>query len=87
MKHFTRLALAACAVGALGLVASTAAEARCSRASAKGFGITQDMARDMAKMNLDAGIAAKGQKSGGRTHYKCSGPMIMSECTATRRAC
>jgi hypothetical protein len=38
-------------------------------------------------MNLDAAAAEKGQKARGRTSYKCSGSMLMSECMATRRAC
>jgi hypothetical protein len=42
------------------------------------------MAREMAKMNLDAAITAAGQKPRGRVHYRCSGPF---ECSAARRAC
>jgi hypothetical protein len=86
MRMLSRLAIGACALAAMTLVVGTPAEARCSRASAMGFGVTQAMAMDFARMNLDAGIAAKGQKARGRVHYKCTGPLL-SECRASRRAC
>ena len=81
-----RVALGACALVGV-VLACTEAEAACARASAIGFGLAKEMAMAMAKMDLDAAIAAKGQKARGRTSYKCSGPMLMSECMATRRAC
>lgn len=63
---------------------SSAADARCTRASASGVGLGEAMAKEMAKMNLDAGLAAKKQKARGKVSYKCSGPF---ECKATVRAC
>jgi hypothetical protein len=86
MRALFRVAVGACALVGV-VLAGMQAEAACSRASATGFGLAKEMAMEMAKMNLDAAIAAKGQKASGRTSYKCSGPMLMSECTATRRAC
>jgi hypothetical protein len=84
MKATFRITLGACAVAAVALMAAAPADARCSRASAMGFGLGPEMSKNMAKMNLDAGIAAKGQKAKGKIAYKCSGPF---ECKASRRAC
>jgi hypothetical protein len=86
MRKMSRIVLGAAAVAAVALAGGTAAEARCTRASATGVGLGPEMAKEMAKMNLDAGISAKGRKARGRTHYTCTGP-FMSECTASRRAC
>ena len=44
------------------------------------------MAKDMAKMNLAAGLEEKKMKAKGKVSYKCSGP-FMSECKASQRAC
>jgi hypothetical protein len=54
--------------------------------SASAVGLGPEIARELAKFNVDAAIAAKGMKARGRTHYKCTMP-FMTECTATRRAC
>ncbi len=86
MPGMFRVALGAVALAAIALTA-TPAEAKCSRASATGFGLAKDMAMEMAKMNLDAAIMASGQKARGRVSYKCTGPMLMAECSASRRAC
>jgi hypothetical protein len=86
MQRMFRMAFAATAVGALALLSGTPADARCSRMSASAVGLGPELAKDFAKMNVDAAITAKGMKPRGRTHYNCTGP-FMSECTATRRAC
>lgn len=86
MKKVLGIVLGGCAVAALALFASVPADAKCSRASAMGYGVGPEMARDMAKMNLAAGISAKGMKAKGKVAYKCSMP-LMSECKAVQRAC
>jgi hypothetical protein len=45
------------------------------------------MAMEMAKVNLDVAISTAGQKAKGRVDVRCSGPMLLAECKATRRAC
>jgi hypothetical protein len=56
------------------------------RASAMGVGLYKEMAMDMAKMNLESGLAMKGQKIRGKVSYHCTGPMN-AECRARARAC
>lgn len=86
MKKSVRIALGACAVVAFAFAAGTQAQAKCTKASATGGGLGPEMAREMAKMNLDMAIAAKSMKARGKVSYKCSMP-FMSECVASRRAC
>ena len=86
MNRMYGLVLGGCALGALVLVGATPADARCSRVSASGVGLTRAMAMDMAKISVDTEIAFKGKKAAGRVHYACSMP-VMTECKATRRAC
>jgi hypothetical protein len=76
-------------VAGFALVAGTDAQARCSRVSAQGQGLTKELARDMAKMNLDMAVAVKGAKSTGAVAYKCGAPgmLMLTSCTAQRRAC
>ena len=85
MKTTVRI-LGACTIAAFALVAGTPAQAKCTMASATGGGLGPEMAKEMAKMNLDMAIAAKGAKARGKVSYKCGMPFL-SECTATRRAC
>jgi hypothetical protein len=86
MRGLLRVALGASALAAAALI-GTQAEAKCTRVSATGFGIAKEMAMEMAKMNLEMAVSLSGQKAKGRTAYKCTGPMLLSECKATRRAC
>jgi hypothetical protein len=86
MTRMSRIGLGAAAIALMAIAGGTPADARCSRVSASGLGLGPEIAKEMAKMNLDTSIAAKGMKARGRTHYRCTGP-FMSECTATRRAC
>lgn len=86
MKRISGIVLGACAIAVLALIASTSADARCTRASAMGYGLGPEMAKDMAKMNLEAGISAKGMKAKGKVSYKCTMP-VTTECKATQRAC
>jgi hypothetical protein len=86
MKRISGIVLGGCAVAALVLIGSTSADARCTRASAMGYGLGPEMAKEMAKMNLDAGVASKGMKARGRVAYKCTMP-VMTECKAVQRAC
>jgi hypothetical protein len=81
-----RLLPMAFGVAALALLTGTPADAKCTRMSASAVGLGPEIARELAKFNVDAAIAAKGMKARGRTHYKCTMP-FMTECTATRRAC
>ncbi len=86
MNKMYGLVLGGCALGALALAGATPADARCSRVSASGVGLTRVMAMDMAKISVDSEIAFRGKKAAGRVHYKCTQP-VMTECRATRRAC
>lgn len=86
MRGLLRVALGVSSLAAVALI-GTQAEAKCSRMSATGFGIAKEMAMEMAKMNLDVAISTAGQKAKGRVDYKCSGPVLLAECKASRRAC
>jgi hypothetical protein len=81
-----RVALGVTSLAAVALI-GTQAEAKCARASAYGLGVGKEMALEMAKMNLELAISLSGQKAKGRVHHKCSGPELLSECKASRRAC
>jgi hypothetical protein len=86
MQRIVRIALGAAVIGGTVLLAGAPAEARCRHVSAVGVGLGPEIAKEMAKMNLETEIAFKGRKAAGRTHVKCYGP-LMSECRATRRTC
>lgn len=88
MKNMDKLLVGACAAGFV-LVAGTDAEAACSRVSAKGEGLTKELAQEMAKLNLNFAIAGKGAKAAGKVSYKCGGPgmLLLTSCTAKQRAC
>ena len=89
MKTVLRLAVGACAIGALMLASGTGAEARCNRVVVKGEGITPEIAREVAKMNLEFAVMDKKAKASGPVAFKCgnSGPLMFSSCTARQRAC
>jgi hypothetical protein len=86
MRGLLRMALGVCSLAAVALI-GTQAEAKCARTSAAGFGIAKELAMEMAKMNLEIAISTAGQKARGKVGYKCTGPMLLSECTASQRAC
>jgi len=86
MKRLLGIALGGCALAALALLSGAPAEAKCGKASASGVGIGPEMAKEMAKMNLAAGLEEKKMKAKGKVSYSCSGP-FMSECKASQRAC
>jgi hypothetical protein len=86
MKTLFGIALGGCALAALVLASGGPAEAKCGKASASGVGLGPEMAKEMAKMNLAAGLDEKKMKAKGKVSYKCSGP-FMSECKASQRAC
>ena len=81
MKSLLGIALGGCA---LALLAVSPADAKCGMTSASGVGLGEEMAKEMAKMNLQAGIADKKMKAKGKVSYKCAGPF---ECKASQRAC
>lgn len=87
MRGFIRVGLGVAALAAIAL-AGTQAEAKCARTSASGFGVAKELAKEMAKMNLEIAISTAGQKAKGRIGYKCTGPpVLLSECTASQLAC
>jgi lauroyl/myristoyl acyltransferase len=86
MQKLMQVALGVGALLGLALATSAPAAAKCTRAHATGAGITQDMAREMAKMNLDMAVSVKGEKAHGKVHYKCTGDLF-AECHARRRVC
>lgn len=86
MRGLVRVGLGVAALAAATLI-GTQAEAKCARMSASGFGVAKELAMEMAKMNLEIAISTSGQKAKGKTDYKCTGPVLLSECTASRRAC
>jgi hypothetical protein len=86
MKTLFGIALGGCALAALVLFTGAPAEAKCGKASASGVGLGPEMAKEMAKMNLAAGLQDKKMKARGKVSYSCSGP-FMSECKASQRAC
>lgn len=89
MKTTHRLIVGACAVAGFALVVGTDVQAACSRVSAQGEAVTKEIARDVAKINLDFAVSAKGAKSAGKVAYKCGapGPLLWTSCTAKQRAC
>ena len=89
MRTMQKFLVGACAAAALVMASGTDVEAACSRVVVKGEGLTKEIARDMAKMNLEFAAAAKGAKVAGKAAYKCgtSGPMMFASCTARQRAC
>ena len=89
MRTVQKLVVGTCAVVALALASGTGAEAACSRVVVKGEGLTKEIARDVAKMNLEFAVTSKGAKSAGKVAYTCgtSGPLMLNSCTAKQRAC
>jgi len=86
MRGMVRVALVASALAAVALV-GTQAQAKCGRVNAEGFGVAKELAMEMAKMNLEIAISLSGQKARGPVHSRCTGPMLLSECKVSRRAC
>ena len=86
MKKFVQFGIAALAVGAFALISGTGAEAKCMKKSAVGAGISQDLAKGVAKVALDTEIAFANAKGKGRTAYKCKGDLF-AECRASQLAC
>jgi hypothetical protein len=84
-----RLVVGAFAVAGFALVAGPAAQAACGRVSAQGEGLTKEIAQEVAKMNLEFAVVAKGAKAAGKAALKCGapGPLLMTSCTAKQRAC
>jgi hypothetical protein len=89
MKVTHGLIAGACAIAGFALVAVTDVQAACMRVSAQGEAVTKELARDMAKVNLDFAVAAKGAKAAGKVDYRCGapGPLLWTSCTAKQRAC
>lgn len=89
MRTVFKFAIITCAAGAVALLAAPGAEAACNRVSAKGEGLTKELAQGMAKMNLELAVMAKGQKASGRVAYKCGSPgtLMLTSCTAKQKAC
>jgi len=86
MRGMLRVTLGVASLAAVALI-GTQAEAKCTRMSAYGLGVAKEMAKELAKMNLDLAISLAGRKARGRVHYRCTGPELLSECKASRRAC
>ena len=90
MRTMLKLAGGACAIAALLLMSGTGAEAaRCSQVAVQGEALTPELAREMAKMNLEFAVAEKKAKAAGKVAYKCGapGPLLLTSCTARQRAC
>jgi len=88
MKGVVRTMVGACAVAGFAVVASTAAEARCTRTSAQGEGLTKEIAQEIAKINLDFANMIKGAKAAGPVQFRCApGMLALTSCTAIQRAC
>ncbi len=84
MKSMLRLAVGVCAVAGFAM----AAEAKCARTSAVGEGLTPEIAKEMAKINLDFTVSSKGAKSSGPVAYKCApGMLLLTSCTAKQKTC
>jgi hypothetical protein len=85
MKSMLRLAVGVCAVAGF----AVAAEARCTRTSAVGEGLTPEIAKEMAKINLDFTVSSKGAKASGPVAFKCGAPgmLLLTSCTAKQRTC
>jgi hypothetical protein len=87
MKKLVQIGIAVFAVGAFALASGTGAEAaKCKKYSASAIGIPADVAKVMAKGALDVEIAMNGASAKGKTHYKCTDP-VLAECKATQFAC
>lgn len=85
MKRVLGLAIGVCAIAGFAAMA----EAKCTRTSAVGEGLTPEIAKEMAKMNLEFAISGKGGKASGAVAYKCGapGPLLLTSCTAKQRSC
>ena len=89
MKSVMKLTVGACAVAALLLVSGTGVQAACNRVAVQGEGLTPELAKEVAKMNLEFEVAAKNAKAAGPVAFKCGapGPLLLTSCTARQRAC
>jgi hypothetical protein len=89
MKAMYRFGVGACALAGLVLAVGTDVQAACSRVSAQGEALTKEIATEMAKVNLEFAIAAKGAKAAGKATTTCGapGPLLWTSCTAKQRAC
>lgn len=86
MKGMLRAGVALCAL--VGVVATAEAKAKCYAVRAQGEGLTKELATEMAKINLNFSIAAKGTKATGPVRVSCSpGAMVLTSCVAQQRAC
>jgi hypothetical protein len=82
-----QVGIGAFAVAALALAWGTQAQAgMCKRYSATAVGIPSDVAKGLAKVALDVEITAAGATAKGKTHYKCTDP-VLAECRASQFAC
>ena len=86
MNRLVQIGIGAFAVGALALGFGTPAEAKCMKYAASAVGVTQEMAKELAKVNLDIVIGVEGAKAKGKSKYACMGPLL-SECKASQVAC
>ncbi|MBX9591347.1 MAG: hypothetical protein K2X43_18825 [Hyphomonadaceae bacterium] len=84
-----RFVVGVCAAAGFAVAAGADAQAACSRVSVKGEGVTKEIAREMAKINLDFAVSSKGAKAAGPVAYKCGAPgvLLLTSCTAKQRAC
>lgn len=89
MKSMRRLAVGVCALAGFAAMAVIDVQAACTRVSAQGEALTKELATEMAKINLEFTVAAKGAKSAGPVQTKCGAPgmLLMTSCTAKQRAC
>lgn len=89
MKITLRIAAGVCVAAVFAVAAGTEAQAACTRVSAQGEGLTKEIAREVAKINLDFAVSAKGAKSAGTVQYKCGAPgmLLLTSCTAKQKAC
>jgi hypothetical protein len=86
MKTLFGIALGGCALAALVLASGGSGRGEVRQGERLGRRPGTEMAKEMAKMNLAAGLDEKKMKAKGKVSYKCSGP-FMSECKASQRAC
>jgi hypothetical protein len=89
MRTVQKVVIGACAAAVLALASGTGVEAACGRVAVKGEAITPELAREVAKMNLEFAVMDKKAKASGPVAYKCGapGPLLLTSCTAKQRAC
>jgi len=66
---------------------TTAAEAKCIRASGEGTAITHELATELAKVALNSSISSWGGKARGKVSTSCKYEFVFSSCKAHSRAC